>query len=185
MTPRQRKFFFTTFAIVFVLCVLMTIFTPSTYEAEAVIPIARPFPDKGPFPLNEVALVAPAQKRLSFSIEKEYIEAFTEDVKDRPLLIIRVWGTNPEHCAAFANALAETYPARLTIKGEGIETIHHARVPDKPIRPKRVQNIMFGAFLAGFIGLFSAQIIGILDRYSVKNALPKKEKGRPVGPPLS
>ena len=163
MTSKQRKVFSSTFTTIFILCFLITFFTAPTYEAVAVVPLAEPLSTEKRTRLKEDdGLVAAARKRVP-ATTTERMKVFMQGVAGLPQLKIAVEGENPEHCAALANAVAEQFQERAHLKESGLAPVERAAVPNLPIRPKRLQNIIFGAILAAIFGFLLSQIVGYIE----------------------
>lgn len=157
MTSKQRKVFWSTFWTIFILCFLITLFTPPTYEAVATVPLAEPLSTEMRIPLREEERLAAARKRLPVIVATESMNVSMQGVASPPQLKIAVEGENPDHCALLANAVAEQFQKSLSQEEQGKASIERASVPEHPIRPKRLQNIVFGAILATVVGFLLSQ----------------------------
>ena len=176
MTPRQRKVFKGTFWTIFVLCIVITLFSPPTYEATAIVPLGKPLATAKRRRLKEDYWLVAIRKSVPAAEYTDYTEVFLQGATDQPRAEVIVDSGDAKYCANLANAVAKHFQEDVKrLGGRDLPNIEPATIPDTPIRPKKLQNILFGAFLGLIFGFLLSQIVGFFET--------KKAKGEPSGSP--
>lgn len=106
-------------------------------------------------------------KKLDLNMEYNELEkAITvSPVKDTQIMSVTVQDTNPKRARDIANAIPNVFTKevkRIT-KANSVEVIDKAIVPENPIKPNKVMNILIAAVLGIMIGLFIVFILEYMD----------------------
>ncbi|MFR3072601.1 MAG: YveK family protein, partial [Paeniclostridium sp.] len=81
------------------------------------------------------------------------------------IMSVTVQDTNPKRARDIANAIPNVFTKevkRIT-KANSVEVIDKAIVPENPIKPNKVMNILIAAVLGIMIGLFIVFILEYMD----------------------
>lgn len=99
---------------------------------------------------------------LASSVTGEFDKLITvSQVKTTDLLKIEVTNEKPELAASIANTMAQEFSKAVLL--DTVRIVDVAEVPDKPITPKKAQNVIF-AFLVGLLGaLFMVFLLEYMD----------------------
>ena len=106
-------------------------------------------------------------KKLDLNMEYNELEKAinVSPVKDTQIMAVTVQDTNPKRARDIANAIPNVFTKevkRIT-KANSVEVIDKAIVPENPIKPNKVMNILIAAVLGIMIGLFIVFILEYMD----------------------
>lgn len=106
-------------------------------------------------------------KKLDLNMEYNELEKTitVSPVKDTQIMSVTVQDTNPKRARDIANAIPNVFTKevkRIT-KANSVEVIDKAIVPENPIKPNKVMNILIAAVLGIMIGLFIVFILEYMD----------------------
>lgn len=106
-------------------------------------------------------------KKLDLNIEYDELEKTinVSPVKDTQIMSVTVQDTNPKRARDIANAIPNVFTKevkRIT-KANSVEVIDKAIVPENPIKPNKVMNILIAAVLGIMIGLFIVFVLEYMD----------------------
>ena len=106
-------------------------------------------------------------KKLDLNIEYNELEKAinVSPVKDTQIMSVTVQDTNPKRARDIANAIPNVFTKevkRIT-KANSVEVIDKAIVPENPIKPNKVMNILIAAVLGIMIGLFIVFVLEYMD----------------------
>lgn len=106
-------------------------------------------------------------KKLDLNMEYKELEKAinVSPVKDTQIMSVTVQDTNPKRARDIANAIPNVFTKevkRIT-KANSVEVIDKAIVPENPIKPNKVMNILIAAVLGIMIGLFIVFILEYMD----------------------
>lgn len=106
-------------------------------------------------------------KKLDLNMEYNELEKTinVSPVKDTQIMSVTVQDTNPKRARDIANAIPNVFTKevkRIT-KANSVEVIDNAIVPENPIKPNKVMNILIAAVLGIMIGLFIVFILEYMD----------------------
>ena len=106
-------------------------------------------------------------KKLDLNMEYNELEKAinVSPVKDTQIMSVTVQDTNPKRARDIANAIPNVFTKevkRIT-KANSVEVIDKAIVPENPIKPNKVMNILIAAVLGIMIGLFIVFILEYMD----------------------
>ena len=105
----------------------------------------------------------------NLKLDSEYedlVEKITvSPVKDTQIISISVQDTNPKKARDIANEIPKVFEKevkRIT-KANDIQVIDKAILPENPIKPNKMMNVLIAAVLGMMIGLFVVFLIEYLD----------------------
>lgn len=106
-------------------------------------------------------------KKLDLNMEYNELEKDinVSPVKDTQIMSVTVQDTNPKRARDIANAIPNVFTKevkRIT-KANSVEVIDKAIVPEDPIKPNKVMNILIAAVLGIMIGLFIVFVLEYMD----------------------
>lgn len=106
-------------------------------------------------------------KKLDLNMEYNELEKAinVSPVKDTQIMSVTVQDTNPKRARDIANAIPNVFTKevkRIT-KANSVEVIDKAILPENPIKPNKVMNILIAAVLGIMIGLFIVFILEYMD----------------------
>ena len=106
-------------------------------------------------------------KKLDLNMEYKELEKAinVSPVKDTQIMSVTVQDTNSKRARDIANAIPNVFTKevkRIT-KANSVEVIDKAIVPENPIKPNKVMNILIAAVLGIMIGLFIVFILEYMD----------------------
>ncbi|MBC8632588.1 hypothetical protein H8697_12905 [[Eubacterium] tenue] len=106
-------------------------------------------------------------KKLDLNMEYNELEKAinVSPVKDTQIMSVTVQDTNPKRARDIANAIPNVFTKevkRIT-KANSVEVIDKAIIPENPIKPNKVINILIAAVLGIMIGLFIVFILEYID----------------------
>lgn len=106
-------------------------------------------------------------KKLDLNMEYNELEKAinVSPVKDTQIMSVTVQDTNPKRARDIANAIPNVFTKevkRIT-KANSVEVIDKAIVPENPMKPNKVMNILIAAVLGIMIGLFIVFILEYMD----------------------
>ena len=86
-------------------------------------------------------------------------------VKDTQIISISVQDTNPKKARDIANQIPKVFAkeAKRITKTNDIQVIDKATLPNNPIKPNKVMNILIAFVLGAMIGLFIVFLLEYLD----------------------
>lgn len=86
-------------------------------------------------------------------------------VKDTEIMNIKVLDTNPVLAEKIANKIPQIFTQeviRIT-KADSVQVIDKAQIPQSPIKPRRLLNMIIAVFIGKMIGLFIIFLMEYLD----------------------
>ena len=106
-------------------------------------------------------------KKLDLNMEYNELEKAiaVSPVKDTQIMSVTVQDTNPKRARDIANSIPNVFTKevkRIT-KANSVEVIDKAIVPENPIKPNKVMNILIAAVLGIMIGLFIVFVLEYMD----------------------
>lgn len=106
-------------------------------------------------------------KKLDLNMEYNELEKTitVSPVKDTQIMSVIVQDTNPKRARDISNAIPNVFTKevkRIT-KANSVEVIDKAIVPENPIKPNKVMNILIAAVLGIMIGLFIIFVLEYID----------------------
>ena len=103
--------------------------------------------------------------KLDYEYENLTDNVTVSPVKDTQIISISVQDTNPKKARDIANEIPKVFEKevkRLT-KANDIQVIDKAILPQNPIKPNKMMNVLIAAVLGMMIGLFVVFLIEYLD----------------------
>lgn len=180
---------FTALSIIITGFVTFTMIDP-VYKAETSLFVGKESDkiaslDLGEFNLNKSLVSDYRQLILSRLVSQEVIDELGLDmtvstfqkkvevttIEDSRLFKISFESTDPKMAMDVANALAQVLveKAQDIIQVKNIKIIDEAELPENPIKPNKIQNLLVAAVLGAFIGAGAVILVEYLD-YTIKNA---------------
>ena len=86
-------------------------------------------------------------------------------VQDTQIISISVQDTNPQKASDIANEIPKVFAkeAKRITKANDVQVIDKATLPENPIKPNKVMNVLIAFVLGTMIGLFVVFLIEYLD----------------------
>ena len=103
--------------------------------------------------------------KLDYEYENLTDNVTVSPVKDTQIISISVQDTNPKKARDIANEIPKVFEKevkRIT-KANDIQVIDKAILPENPIKPNKMMNVLIAAVLGMMIGLFVVFLIEYLD----------------------
>ncbi|WP_129724995.1 YveK family protein [Xylanivirga thermophila] len=124
--------------------------------------------------VNTYSTIASSNKVIEQVIKNMDIDEKPEDlkekitvtsIKDTEIIKISVQDKDKQFAADLANGVAQVFMDAVveTMKMDNVQVIDMAKVPDKPVKPRRMLNVTIAAVLGIMIGLLVAFILEYLD----------------------
>lgn len=103
--------------------------------------------------------------KLSLTIEEITEKIQVSAVKDTEIISIKVTDINPKLACDIANEVAKIFKKHVIriMKVDNVQIIDRAEIPQKPIKPRKMLNIIIATVLGIMVGLGVAFLLEYLD----------------------